>query len=342
MKEHELKIIFRPGRTGEENWEILQPEDIDFWKKSIDDIKQREYFHDGCRVFVEAEWTPVIRKLKKEHKAMQALYAGDVDAIKVFSAKTKIPVKVKVSGKNDLSKHHWYPNFFLEHYAYEIFSIMNLARPGVCDFFNLELEGNSHLNKGKERHKEQLSSFNFEFAWELSLRKQFPLLDEIPLEDVISWYENLNLGVKQKASKPMEKALFSLLHICKTDGDISAIVWVFHALEALFSTRVGEGFSNLINRISITLNLNPKEKSILKKNLRKLYDMRSSLVHGGYEIYHPMRREVIDRSIDAQYGEIYDNLQFGISITLACIQMLIKNEWYGIDVSESVSGRVQP
>ena len=342
MKEHELKIIFKPGRTGEENWEILQPEDIDFWRKSINEIKQREYFHDGCSVVVKAEWSPVLRKLRKEYKAMQALYSGDVDAIKVFSGITKIPVKIEVSGNNDLSEHHWYPIFFLEHYAYEIFSITNLARPGVCDFFNLELEGNSRLEKGKERHKGQLSSYNFEFAWELSLRKQFPQLEEIPLEDVISWYKNLNLGVKQKASKPIEKALFSLLHICKTDGEISTIVWIFHALEALFNTRVGEGFSNLINRISVVLNLNPKEKSILKKNLRKLYDMRSSLVHGGYEIYHPMRREVIDRSIDEQYGEIYDNLQFGISIILACLQMLIKKGWYGIDVSESINGLLQP
>lgn len=107
MNVHELKIIFRPGRSGEDNWEIIQPEDIEFWKKSIADINRREYFHDGCRVVVEADWSPVLRKLRKQLKAMHAIYSGDIDAIKVFSGKTKILVKIEVSGKNDLSSHHW-------------------------------------------------------------------------------------------------------------------------------------------------------------------------------------------------------------------------------------------
>lgn len=339
MSTHELKISFRPGRTDE----VHQVEDINFWSSALPAIQERDYNHDGCSVRVQANWKPVIRKLKNRHKSFIALYAGELDSVSVFNRPTNIQCHVDIQGTNDLSNHFWYPNFFLEHYIYEIFTIMNLALPGACDFFNLSIFGYSFRSKKKlEKERLPLSAYNFEFAWEEHLRGNFPTLSELPLSDVVDWYARLDVGVRQRAVKPIEKALFSLMHICKTDGDISTVVWVFHALEALFSTRVGEGFTNLINRISIVLDLNSKQKSILKKSLRKLYNMRSSLIHGGYEIYHPMRREVIDRSINDQYDEIYSNLQFGISTIIACLQAFISNGWYGIDVQEVSRGRETP
>ncbi|GAB3034130.1 HEPN domain-containing protein [Bowmanella dokdonensis] len=344
MNEFELKLRFITGRSDEDNWEVHQVEDIRFWKEAVDLISLRECQHNGCMISIESDWRPVIDKLEKDLKRNVQLHSGEEVALGDIGDVTEVPVKILISGTNDLSGYFWYPNLFLEYYVYEIFFVLNLSRPGVCDFFSLSLEGvdNPWQKKSSKIEHERISSYNLEFAWENSFRGLFPSLKEIPINDVINWYEKIDIGLKQKATRPIEKTLFSFYHICKADGDISSIVWVFHALESLYSTKVGEGFSNLINRISALLSLDEKQVSILKKNLRKLYDMRSSLIHGGYEIYHPMRNEVVDKTIENQYSEIYENHQFGISILIASLQALIEKRWYRINVIEQLDGSNRP
>lgn len=284
-------------------------------------------------VNIRAHWELVIERLKQYYDYLSNLYSRKSgEPIVFFNATIEMPVSIEIIEENKFSDYASYPHFFLEHYCYEVFIVMNLARPGICDFFNLS------YNKSKIK----LSSYNFQYAWELSFRGNIPKLKEIPLEKVIKWYRGINVGFKQKASKPIEKALFSLMHFCSEDGEINNIMWIFHALETLFSTRVGEGFSNLIDRISFLLALNPKDKSILKKHFRRLYDLRNSLIHGGYEIYHPMRYDSIDRSLEDQFSEMYDNLQFGVSIIIACLQTMITNSWYGIDITENINGKLAP
>lgn len=305
MPTNNLKFIFDPGRTGEDHWEINQAEDIEYWCRSIDLIKQRDYIHDDCNIKVTANWAPVVRKLKKKNEWLKRAYSGafsNIVEIPLIKGSVDIRTQIKVSGKNSLSGHSWYSNFFQEHFLYEVFLVMNLSRPGVCDFYNLHMfEVPFNSKRSMEKKRLSLSSYNFEFAWEESLRGNFPKLRELQLDEVMQWYSVLNIGVRQKAVKPIEKAIFSLLHICKTDGDISSVVWVFHALEALFSTRVGEGFTNLINRISIVLELDHKQKSIVKKNLRKLYDMRSSLIHGVTDKTKPQPAELQNRGPRGDY-----------------------------------------
>ena len=55
-----------------------------------------------------------------------------------------------------------------------------------------------------------------------------------------------------------------------------------------------------------------------------------------------MRFDVMDDFLDSQLYEMYENLQFGISIVIACIQNMIINGWYGISVEEKISGRLMP
>lgn len=295
-------------------------------------------------IVIELDWQPVVVKLEKDFKRTVKLYSGKEVAIGDILERVEVPAKVRITGTNELSKHQWAPKLFLENYVYEIFFTLNLSRPGVCDFFNLSLEGleNTHFEKLDHCKYERISNYNLQFAWENSYRCLFPTLKEIPIADVIDWYNKIDIGMKQKASKPIEKTLFSFYHICKSEGGLSSIVWVFHALESIYSTKVGEGFSNLINRMSEVLNLDKKQISILKKNLRKLYDMRSSLIHGGYEIYHPMQNDIADRTLLDQYSEIYDNLQFGISVLIASLQALIVRRWYRINVIEQLDGSEQP
>lgn len=254
-----------------------------------------------------------------------------------------MPVNISFSVEisSDEEKYH-HGKHFIEHFIYEVFLIMNLAWPGVCDFYNLYLRSNREFEEIKIRTEISLSSVNLELAWLNSEDNKFPKNDEIPLEIVVNWYNKINLGIKQKAVDSIEKVLFSLLHICRDGEDVTTVVWVFHALEALFGKKVGESFTNLVDRISSLLQVNPNEKNNLKKKLRYLYNLRSSLVHGGYAIYHPLRNEIFDEAINNQRTDMYENIAFGVSIIIASLQQLIKNNWYGINIEQKITGKICP
>lgn len=334
-----MALEFRPGRTNDENWEETYPSDISFWENAIPLISNREYNHGSHKITINADWTPVINILKKLHKFLLDLHSGEADSANIFADTANIPISIEIHGKINTVILNFLPAF-LEYYTHEIFITMNLARPGSCDFYNLRIiNKNPHYHEIFHNKEVRISSYNFEHAWTQSAKHQFPKLQEMPLEKVMEWYEKINFGTKQKATKPIEKIIFSMLHICRSEGDLPSVAWIFHALESLFSTRVGEGFTNLTRRISTVLDLDKKQESILRKNLRALYDMRNALLHGGYDIYHPMRNEAIDKSIDYQYMEIYENLHFGVATIACCLQNLISKGWYGIEVNEIISGK---
>ncbi|MEO2055751.1 MAG: hypothetical protein ABGX83_10775 [Nitrospira sp.] len=167
---------------------------------------------------------------------------------------------------------------------YDFFSIMNFSVPGSCDCLNIKICSKS----SDDSNHFKLSSHNFEIGYYSSLNGKKPNISTLSLKDVLEWFKVLDLGIKQKAESSLERALFSLFHMCRLDGDVTTIIWIFHALEALYKTKVGEGFTNLYQRISSLLKFDGYDQRILKKTLRKLYDLRCAIVHGGYQIHHPM------------------------------------------------------
>lgn len=94
-------------------------------------------------------------------------------------------------------------------------------------------------------------------------------------------------------------------------------------MESLLSTKVGENFSGIVRRASALLELDAKQKSYLQKILRRLYDLRSAFVHGGYEVPHPLHREPIDPRLDDDYSELLNLSIEGFSILGALLQALI-------------------
>nr|WP_256344110.1 HEPN domain-containing protein [Pseudomonas costantinii] len=210
-----------------------------------------------------------------------------------------------------------------------------MSLPGSCNFYGLKC---GESKSWGEPNSIRLSGFNFELGYYDFLEGSSLAPQELPIDTVVSWYKRLGLGVKQKSETGVEKAIFSLLHLCKKDTDVSSVVWIFHALEAIYGTRVGEGFTNIVDRISLLLELDPREKKRLKKSLRELYDYRSSFVHGGYKVHHPMSMEIIDARLSDDYSKLYDLVRSGFNIVVASLQVLIKNDWFGIRVDESLSG----
>lgn len=339
-------LLNRFTRTNEfPSWEHVDAVDLAVWRKAVWLLHTRRYTHQGCDIEVSANWRPALSQLEI-HAEINKTYHQKLSRGEpigdLFSGLLKkndsVEIHVKISDENKFNSYRWYPIFFAEKYLYDFFCIMNLSVPGSCDFLNLQ-----HLKDEKTSGRRlHLSSYNFEEAHYQALEEQSPYAKEIDIESVLSWYDGLGLGVKQIAETPIEKSLFSMLHFCKLDGDLVSVMWIFHALESIYSTRVGEGFSNLVSRISLLLKLDDEATKEMKKNLRELYDHRSSIIHGGYKVHYPMDWSAVDEKIDANLSKNYRLLQFGFDLILASIQALIINRWYGISVAETLTGIEDP
>lgn len=345
-KNHKLNFsLGQIARSLElDQWKHIDQQDVNVWIKAQQLITPYQYLHDGVNITVEVDWSKIIEHFKiyqTDNNVFRTALAENIKnplekrinlgaLIPNLDTNLELTASIKMQGKNKFSEYKWYPRFFLEKYIYDVFFILNMSIPGSCGFLNFKFKN--------ESERFYLSTFNFELGYEDFLNNKKICISELPIETVYNWYKELSLNVKQKSDLPIEKAIFSLLHICRSDMGVTSIIWIFHALEAIYGTRVGEGFTNLIDRMATLLHWNDKEKKQAKSHLRELYDFRSAFVHGGFKVHHPMRNEVLDNRLNDDYSKIYDLTQVGFNLVVLSIQTLIKNGWFGIDVKETISG----
>jgi hypothetical protein len=96
---------------------------------------------------------------------------------------------------------------------------------------------------------------------------------------------------------PMERVLFALLHFSKLDASPMEVVWLFYAFESLLQTNTGENFSSIVRRLCLLLEADVAQATLVKRKMRDLYNIRSAIVHGGFEITHPMHDEGLDERV---------------------------------------------
>ncbi|MEM5432518.1 hypothetical protein [Cupriavidus oxalaticus] len=325
----------RVGRDGEEHYETIDPLIEGFWHKAPSALNQREYKHNGCTIRVDINWQRLANRIRRDNELLRPVRTGarsDNDWFRKISRPLKLQAEVTVSGTNDTASYQWYPAFFVEMFVHEVFLIANLAVPGSANFYTLSIAG------AEERHPTEmgLSAFVFENGWVDSLNGEWPRFQTIPREEVCEWFRALEIGYKQRADTGIEKALYVLLHIAKDNTRIDSITWIFHGLEALVSTRVGESVSGLVRRLGEILEMDATMQKNLNKRLRQLYDLRSSFVHGGYAVPHPIASEVIDRSLDGHMRNLYELNQFGAALLIATLQALIKKRIVKLEFHEQI------
>lgn len=323
---HEFSITVRnPGRQQEEEWETIEPREIAFWKAATKKLGTRIYRHNECIAEVHLDWSPLTRKMIHDYDLSIPLRTGKTphpDWYTKLSRPLRLKAKCVITGSNELSSSLWYPEFFVEYFLYEIFMIANLALPGSGEFLNFELQNQA----GPPRERLGLSAFYFSEWMIQSIEGKSPGAKALDLDQTIDWFEQVNPHVTQRAENSTQKALYATYQLCRSNGQIDFVLWLFNALEALLSTKIGENFSGIIRRTNALLDLNDKQRSHLQKTLRKLYDLRSSFVHGGYEAPHPLHREPIDRRLDDDYMKMLTLSMEGFAILGALLQALIEKK----------------
>lgn len=327
----EVRHVFGMFRLNPEDDSDLEHERsiTDLWGSLPSSLSSQTFVHDGCDVVVSIDWSPVGDHFAKQ-LSTSTLELSEEDWWKIYSAELRLPANVKISGRNKLSEHEWYPGFFVESYLYDLFVILNLALPGSADFLNVGVEPASL----GQRERLELSAYYFER--EFRKREHWPTLRTIDPQAVAAWYYSVRTGFGQVPDTPVERAVFAMLHVCRSNGRPEDLVWLFYAFEALFQTRVGENYSALLERLQLLLKPGDEQEKKLRKSLRAMYDYRSSFVHGGLQIIHPMHREPMDDRIDDQYSTIVELSLFGTRLLVASLQRYIEENWRDVRYKTTV------
>ena len=169
-----------------------------------------------------------------------------------------------------------------------------------------------------------MSEYLFDLAFLGSYEGKWPAPKNLDLDKTIAWYRSVRAGLNQIPENRAQKVLFALMHIAKTDLSLATIIWLFYALETLYDTQPGENRRALAHRIGLVLSPDDKQRAFLKKELRELYDIRSSFAHGGREVAHPMNNEAVDGRVSDEYRTLMNASEFGFAVVLTSIQRLIE------------------
>ena len=215
--------------------------------------------------------------------------------------------------------------------------VVNLAVPGTCNFSNTTIYDYS-IKPFYYPSRMNLSCYPIELAIILSRQLGWPVIKDIEMGLVHSWLKSLKLETKQVAQSRIERVLFALLNALHGNTEITHILWLLHSLEAFYDTPVIEVVKNLRNRAFKWLSVPENNKKAIKKEFANFYGVRSSFVHGAFDIIHPLKNERIDKNVDIQYDKIYRASHFGLAMLIASIQSLIENNYYELNFDEIIQG----
>jgi hypothetical protein len=329
-------VVPNTGRSiSDDAWQTIDVAHIDIWKSATSLLRERKLVSEQTTYTITADWTSALRRYEKHYSAMMYLERNKEKTppndlykrVKFPRRPSKNIIKVSARGNNSLNLMS-----IAENAIFNFFLIMNIAAPGCCNFYRASLSGRDY------EPSMSMTNAHFEAGLLTYLDGGWPVLQVMKLEKVISWFDSVRGGISQVPQNPMEKVLFALLHMAKIDVSPILVIWLFYAFESLLQTRVGENFSSLVSRLCLLLETSEKEAALLKKKMRALYDIRNAIVHGGFEVAHPMHNELLDRRVENSFGRLMNATDYGNAILLASIQKTIENGWRFPQFEESVRG----
>lgn len=353
LKELKVKEKFgldlgRIGRSWGRDlgWQEINERDCQFWASAHQVLSSYEYNLNGDRYVVSAdlhkiyEWYVWSDKCGRYYECPQDFSGMDNSFLNAeFDLVLEIEVELSSNGEKGRAVHL---KRFAEQYLYDVFFMANISLPGSCEFLNARFINLYRSNEDSYHEKMYLSSYNFELSHLDFIKGKKFSPNTLPIEEVLSWYKSLDLGVTQIGDTKAARAIFALFHVCKSEMDVASIIWMFHAFEAIYVTRFGESVAGMVSRMMMLLDLPVTEQKLLTKTIRKLYDVRSSFVHGGYRVHHPLSSDQLDPRLNDLRMDTYDLCQIGFNLVVLSFQKLIEKKWFGIKVVEQVEGLRAP
>lgn len=341
MKEYEYIVkIIRPGRTYEnDNYPFNKLAYLQFW----DDVPVKiSSFEISClkgNFRVNIIWEPIIEYIKKTIEPRR----HETCVIKKFLETGEIPepeelnlkiLVLDIKEKSDEKNIYQHLFNYVRNILYDLFIIFNLSFPGSLNMYNACIGRNN-----TDLEYLRLNGITFEDALVECTLNNWPKVDLIPIEKTWNWYKNLKINFRQVAMNRIERALFATLHACKNSATNPInLIWLSHALEALYDTPQNSIVNTLKQRIFLLLGEPVEGRTKISKKINNFYNLRSRFVHGDFETFHPSFNDILDNKIITISDDVISTFDFAYSIILSTFQKLIKNNWKNAMFSESFRG----
>lgn len=188
-----------------------------------------------------------------------------------------------------------------------------------------------------------LSDAYFEIASVHAQTFPWPPVRNLDVKEVTNWYFTHRSGLAQVSKPRVERALFCLLHLAKSNSDPTLLIWILHALEEMKGTGNTQGQAQgqraLKERIRLVLNCNQQQIGELNKRFKSLHKARNEFVHGGLDLIHPVHADLLDHAIDETLMKTFDVGNFGFRLLLAVIQETIEKGWLQPEFTTIFTGR---
>ncbi len=322
--EHKYKLLINWHPRHFEVESITTLSDRESAQQIVDVFSRDSFVWDGIKFVIQMDWCPFMEILQLSEDTSGPYYTEiDGTLYKMMSPIEEISISISATTNVDVDEYKM--REYLHRYLLDLFLVCNFSAPGLVDFYNAKLEGDDEYTPIK------ISNYSFGNAVLNIASKRVPYVVYSDLGKSLDWFKSLNIGTKVVATTPVEKAIFSLLHIIRMDDyDISTVPWIFHALEAIYGTNAGRGFSDISEQVNFLLSVEVRQQKELKNKLRDLNNLRSSFVHGGYCVSH-----IMDQDSD---NKIFELVNFGVSLVISSIQSLMLNNWHGVGVHKQLIG----
>lgn len=216
----------------------------------------------------------------------------------------------------------------------QLFLAMNLAVPGSCSLFS-PIFVNCNIEGVVPPH---LPGSVFDDAAWMAKRWGWPHVQTLPFETTWAWVQNTLWNV-DSATRPHEKAAFTLLEIAPRDGvDPGSIMLLAQALESLFVDET-QGISKLLRERVEALFGRPTSHN---KWMTKFYDLRSRVAHGSASFLRPGDYHFRDDDFNRMVDENHDLVFRAQAVLLATLQDMIVHGASGYSFSQNVSRVLEP
>ncbi|MGG4207732.1 hypothetical protein ABEW60_25900 [Paenibacillus jamilae] len=301
--------------------------------------KDIDFFYDGQRYQVSIDWKTAIIDIKdhvdkamfideafqlyEEAEGYSSLQEFLEDQVVNHKSKSSFSLIVETTENNEKKVDQVIFNL-----SQHIFLVANLSCPGIVDFYAATLTPNNEDLK--------LSKHTFEESLTESFYRGWPQMGSIPFNITFEWYNKLGVWSKDIAATSIEKALFAIMSYCAEEKlNPSRLIWIAHAIEALYETPHSGIVNSLRERIAIFLDI--VEKKEFKKKLNDFYEYRSKFVHGGLPIAIPSI-DFFDEAHGHYFNKLFEVERFGLAIIIATLQKLILSNWTKITFSTTYTG----
>lgn len=193
--------------------------------------------------------------------------------------------------------------------------LLNITYSTNIDF----VYGVAYSEEKKYIGKTDIIMSDIMFAYNHSRKMSWPVIKNVKLLDTIKWFHKNDIHSDNRSKNNLHRAINAFSHLfgnLEREGSAD-LFWIMLGIESLLV----EGNQNITSQFREKSSIILGEPKEYKRKLNKLYEYRSKLIHGSFDIFPRYFSDY--KTFEVEYS---DYLDFAVSILLALMRELIENQ----------------